>query len=110
MSETLRVLGQAAPAAGTYVTLYTVPAARATVVSTGVICNRGAAAGTFRAAVRPAGATLAALHYLYFDVSVAANSTITATLGLTLATTDVVTVRASSADFSFSLFGAEVVV
>ncbi|MBT9156959.1 MAG: hypothetical protein DDT37_01956 [Firmicutes bacterium] len=110
MSETLRVLGQAAPAATTDVNVYTVPAARATVVSSLVVCNRGTAAGTFRVAVRPAGAVIASLHYLYFGTSLAASSTLTATLGLTMAATDVVTVHASSADFSFSLFGAEVVV
>ncbi|MBT9156699.1 MAG: hypothetical protein DDT37_01687 [Firmicutes bacterium] len=110
MSEILRVLGQAAPAAATDVNVYTVPAARATVVSSLVVCNRGTAAGTFRIAVRPAGAAIAALHYLYFGASLAASTTFAVTLGLTLAATDIVTVHASSADFSFSLFGSEVVV
>jgi hypothetical protein len=51
---------------------------------------------------------LAIQHYAYYDTSLAANSTVTITIGLTLATTDVITVRASSVDFSFSAFGSEV--
>ena len=108
MSETLKVLGQSAPAATTATTLYTVPASKAAVGSTLVVCNGAATAGTFRVAVRVAGAALANAQYLYYDASLAANSTLTATLGITLATTDVVTVYASSANFSFNLFGSEV--
>jgi hypothetical protein len=58
--------------------------------------------------VRPAGATLAATHYLVFDSSLTANDSAFLTLGITLATTDVVTVYASSASLSFSLFGSEI--
>ena len=110
MSETLKVLGQSAPEATTDTNIYTVPASRAAVVSSLTVCNRGTAEGTFRVAVRPAGAAIAVAHYVYFDAKLAANSTLAATLGLTLAATDIVTVRASSANFSFSLFGSEVVV
>lgn len=109
MSETLKVLGQAAPAATTDTDVYTVPANRATVASSLMVCNRGTTEGTFRVAVRPGGAVLANQHYVYFDAKLAAGSTLVATLGMALAATDVVTVRASSVDFSFSLFGSEVV-
>jgi hypothetical protein len=105
--ETLKVLGQSAPSATTATTLYTVPASVATVGSSLVVCNRGAD-GTFRIAVRPAGATLANEHYLFYDTEIDANSTLTLVIGITLATTDVITVYASSGDFSFTLFGSEV--
>ena len=108
MPTTYKVLGQSAPSATTDTTLYTVPTSTSAVVSTISVCNRGTASGTFRIAVRPAGATLAIQHYAYYDTSLAANSTVTITIGLTLATTDVITVRASSVDFSFSAFGSEV--
>ncbi len=108
MPETLKVLGQSAPAAATNTDIYTVPASRAAVVSSLMVCNREAASGTFRVAVRPAGAVIANQHYVYYDASLGANSTLAATLGLTLAATDIVTVYASSANFSFSLFGSEV--
>ena len=99
-------LGQVAPGATTATTLYTVPSAKSTVCSTLVVCNRSTAA-TYRVAVRPAGATLANEHYLTYDSAIAANTTDLLTIGITLATTDVVTVYASSANFSFSLFGNE---
>jgi hypothetical protein len=108
MPSAYKVLGQSAPAATTATTLYTVPAATAAVASTLVICNQGASSASFRVAVRPAGATLAATHYLVYDSSLTANDSAFLTLGITLASTDVVTVYASSASLSFSLFGSEI--
>lgn len=108
MPTTYKVLGQSAPSATTATTLYTVPSATATVISTITICNRAATAGTFRVAIRPAAATLANQHYIAYDSSVQANDTITLTLGITVATTDVVTVYASTADFSFNAYGSEI--
>jgi hypothetical protein len=108
MATTYKVLGQVNPAATTATTLYTVPSATNTVVSTIVICNQAASAGSFRIAVRPAGAALAAQHYVAYDVAIAANDTKAITLGLTLATTDVVTVYASAATMSFNAYGSEI--
>ena len=108
MPTTYKVLGQSAPSATTATTLYTVPASTSTVVSTISICNRAATAGTFRISIRPAGASQANQHYIAFDSSVQANDTITLTLGITLAATDVVTVYASTADFSFNAYGSEI--
>lgn len=107
MATTYKVLGQSAPSATTATTLYTVPAATSTVVSTITVCNRDSASATYRVAIRPAGATLANSHYLVYDASLTGNSTDTLTLGITLAATDVVTVYASTANFSFSSFGSE---
>ena len=108
MATNYKVLGQSAPAATTDTTLYTTPAATQVVISTVSVCNRSASSATFRIAVRPAGAVLANQHYLAFDVIVNANSTIPWTIGITLAATDVVTIRASTADLSFSAFGSEI--
>ncbi len=108
MPTTYKVLGQSNPSATTATTLYTVPSATATVVSTITICNQASTAGTFRIAVRPAGASLAAQHYVAYDTPIAANDTIALTLGVTLATTDVVTVYASSATMSFNAYGSEI--
>lgn len=102
-----KVLAQANPSATTATTLYTVPASSASVVSTITICNQAATAGTYRVAVRPAGAALAAVHYVAYDVAIAANDTTALTLGITLAATDVVTVYASSASMSFHAYGSE---
>lgn len=103
----VKVLGQSAPAATTATDVYTVPASVAAVVSTLAVCNRSATTVTYRIAVRPAGATLADAHYIVYDASVLPNGSDFFTLGITLATTDVVTVYASTADLSVSVFGDE---
>lgn len=108
MANTYKVLGQSNPSATTLTTLYTVPAATSAVVSTLVICNQANSAGSFRVAVRPAGATAAAQHYIAYDSGITGNDTVFLTLGVTLATTDVISVYASSANISFSAFGSEV--
>jgi len=108
MATVYKVLGQQIPAATTATTLYTVPASTSTVVSTIVVCNQTTTAATFRIAVRPAGATLAAVHYVAYDITVGASDTTALTLGITLATTDVITVYASTATLSFHAYGSEI--
>jgi hypothetical protein len=108
MPTIYKVLGQVAPSATTLTTLYTVPSATDTVVSTIAICNRAGTSGTYRIAVRPAGATVANQHYIVFGATVAASDSVLLTLGITLDTTDVISVFASSADMSFSAFGSEI--
>ena len=108
MANTYKVLAQSAPSATTNTTLYTVPASTQTVISTMTIANRASSQGTYRIAIRPGGASLANQHYIAFDVPIQANDTTALTLGITLNATDVVTIYASSADFSFGLFGSEV--
>lgn len=108
MPTTYKVLGQVAPSATTATTAYTVPSSTQTVVSTVIVANRSASAITYRIAVRPDAETLANKHYIAYDVPLAANDSVALTLGLTLGDTDVVTVYASSADTSFSLYGSEI--
>lgn len=108
MPTNYKVLGQSAPSATTDTTLYTVPSATETIISTIVIANRGASAGSYRIAIRPNGATLANSHYVAFDVAIAANDSTALTLGITIDASDVVTVRASSADMTFTAFGSEI--
>jgi len=102
-----KVLGQSNPAATTATTLYTVPAASSAVVSTISVCNQAGTAATFRIAVRPAGATLAAQHYIVYGATVPASDSTWLTGGITLAATDVVTIYASSATLSFNIYGSE---
>jgi hypothetical protein len=108
MANAYKVLGQVAPSATTATTAYTVPSSTEAVISTIVIANRAASAGTYRIAVRPNGAALANEHYLAYDVAIAANDSTALTLGITIDATDVVTVYASSANMSFNLFGSEI--
>lgn len=107
MATTYKVLGQSAPAATTNTDLYTVPAATSAVCSTLAIANRGVST-TFRVAVRPAGATIANQHYIVYDSAISAGDSVFLTLGISLATTDVLTVYAGTTGLSFSLFGSEI--
>lgn len=108
MATVYKTLGQSNPSATTATTLYTVPSSTSTVLSTLTVCNQASTAATFRIAVRPAGASLTASQYIAYDTPIAANDTIALTLGITLATTDVVTIYSSSANMSFSAFGSEI--
>jgi hypothetical protein len=108
MTISYKILGQSNPAATTNTDLYIVPANTSVVASTLNICNQATSVGTFRIAVRPAGETLAAKHYIAFSTAIAALDTISLTIGMSLAATDVVTVYASSSSFSFNLFGSEI--
>jgi hypothetical protein len=108
MAITYKVLGQSAPSATTNTTLYTVPASTSAVVSTIVVANRSTSVAGYRIAIRPNGATLANQHYIAYDVVVGASDSTTLTLGITLATTDVITIYASTANLSFSVFGSEI--
>jgi len=108
MATTYKVLGQLAPALNTDTTLYTCPSSTEAVISSLVVTNRGSGSGTYRIAIRPNGASLSAEHYVAFDATIAPNSFVSLTLGLTIDSTDVITVRASTADFSFSAYGSEI--
>lgn len=102
------MLGQSAPTATTDTDVYTVPAATEAVLSTIIIANRAGTAGSFRLAIRPDGAAISNVHYIAYDVPVAANDSTTLTLGITLDAADVVTVYCSSADMSVNVFGTEI--
>lgn len=110
MATSIKVLGQVAPSADTLTTLYTVPASTSTVTSSLVVCNRSTlTATTFRVAIRPAGESIADKHYIYYNVEIPPEDTFVATIGMTLAATDVVSVYATDTTVSFSLFGEETV-
>ena len=106
MAVTAKVLGQLDNAVATEETLYTVPGATSATVSTLIVCNRGAAT-TFRVAIDVGGSGVADKDYLYYDVPIAVNDTFAATIGITLAATDLVRVESASGDTSMSLFGIE---
>ena len=108
MATVYKVLGQSNPNATSNTDVYTVPAATYTVVSTGVVTNLGAAATTFRIAIRVNGAAIADSQYLYYDVDISGNDTFAFTFGLTLGAADVITVYAGNSDLTFQFFGSEI--
>lgn len=106
MGVAYKTLGQSAPAATTQTTLYTVPAATQTVVSTLAICNRGNTA-PFNVAVIPNGQSLSNANYIIYQNYVNQYDTVFLTLGIAMASGDQISVLANSNTLSFSAFGSE---
>jgi len=111
MATSYKTLGQLDLTTTNLTDIYTCPASTETVISTIVFANRTASADSFRLAIRTDGDAISNKHYLAYDVPVAANDSTTLTLGITVQATDVVSVKADTADvFSVNVFGAEVTV
>jgi len=108
MATARKILGQNKPAASTDATLYTVPASTDTVVSTITVAETGGATATFRICVDASGGTTtAAGKAIAWNVALAANQTLTFTLGITLAAAATVVIQASTANVTFTAFGQE---
>ena len=108
MTNVYKILGQANPSSATLSTLYTVPSSNSAVISTINICNLGTTGAVFRIACRPAGASIANTHYIVYDTALPASDTISLTLGITLGSTDVISVLANTASVNFTAFGSEI--
>ena len=108
MAESLKSLGQLAPAATTLTDLYTVPACTSASISSIIVCNRGSTTTTFRISVAVAGVTDSNKQYIFYDQSLDGNSTFTATIGVTITATDKIRVYAGNSNLSFNVFGIEV--
>ena len=108
MPTTYKVLGQSAPTAATLTTAYTVPADTSTVVSTITAVNRSENVDRIRIAVRPAGESIANKHYVSYDEALGGNVTAGYTIGISLATTDVISVYSLNGTTSFNIFGSEI--
>ena len=108
MATTYKILGQVSPSTGVETTLYTVPASTAAVGSSLIVTNRGTSTASFRVSVSAAGAATTSKDYIYYDLLIAGNDTFIATVGITLATTDVVRVYSSNASLSFQLYGSQI--
>ena len=106
--QTLILLGQAAPAPAVLTTLYTVPAARQTVVSTLAVANSNLVAVRFRISVAVGGAPDNIAQYLYHDVLLAARASLVVKIGATLQATDQIRVQSTVAGVAFNAFGDEV--
>jgi hypothetical protein len=105
-----KVLGQSCPSATTVTTLYTVPSAKESVVSSISVANLAAAAANFRIIIQPSAdvsATILDKQYFGKDITVGASDTTIITVGITLATGDVIKVYASTATVAFQAFGNE---
>ena len=108
MANAYKILGQIADASANDVALYLVPASTEAIVSSIVVCNRENAANTFRIATKTDNSTVATTDYLAFDTSIAANDTVTLTLGITLQAGAEISVGSSDANVTFNAFGTEI--
>jgi hypothetical protein len=105
-----KVLGQSNPSATTVTTLYTVPASKEAVISSVSVANLAAADATFDIIVQPSAdvsATILDKQYFGKNITVGASDTTIITVGITLATGDVVKINASTATIAFQAFGDE---
>lgn len=109
MPTIYKILGQSGPANTSNANLYTVPASTSAIISTLAIANTTATAATARVFARIAGAAAATTNAILYDVSIPANSTAAFTLGMTLDTTDIITVQTGTANaLTFTAFGSEI--
>ena len=108
MANYYKVLAQSNPSANTLTAAYTVPSSTSTVVSTVVITNFGPSPASYRISVRPAGASIAQRMFIAYDITIPALDSTALTLGITLATTDVVDVYSSTGLVNFNIFGSEI--
>jgi hypothetical protein len=107
MAITYKVLGQINPTANIATTLYTVPSGVSSLISTILVCNQANVSAKFILSIQPMGTAVTSKNYLTYNTTIAANDTIPMTLGLTLATTDVLSAAASTSNVSFGAFGIE---
>ena len=93
---------------GTADTLYAVPAATATVVSTISVCNTASTTATYRLCISTT-TSFAAGGYIAFGATIAPNDTVFFTCGFTLDDTNkYLLTSASASTVSFSVFGSEI--
>jgi hypothetical protein len=107
-NETFQVLGQVSPAANTLTPAFTVPGSTSAQISSIVVCNTNSTSTTFRVSIQVAGAADNIKQYLYYDLPILNNDTFIATIGITMATTDVLAVQAGMTGVVFNVFGVEI--
>ncbi len=108
MPTAYKVLSQTAPTANTLTDAYTVPANTSTVISSIVVTNYGVSPAGYRISIAKAGASDAQLQYIAYDITISETDATALTLGVTLATTDVVRVFSSTGAVNFNIFGSEI--
>lgn len=103
----LGVLGQAKPAAGTAVTLYTCPGDRRAVCSTLAIAETSGTLALIRVHVGIAGAAPDATNALFYDTELDLSLHYGVTEGITLGAGDKLYVRSDTGAVTFTMFGEE---
>ena len=105
MATVKGILGQASPSSGVTVALYTVPANKTATVKV-VFANRAASSAAVDLAASPNGAALANEHYLTYGYFLAARDAVSS-VTYTLGDGDIVRVKSSNGEVSFTCTGIE---
>jgi hypothetical protein len=108
MTNTYMCLGQINPSASTLSTLYTVPSATSTTVSSLTVCNLSSSPAVFSVSIAIGGASDNAKQYIYSNLAMDGYDTFIATTGFTLAATDVMRVFSSTSNLAFGLYGVQI--
>lgn len=104
MANTAKKLFRGAATTSLTTNLYTVPAATTTVISSIVVANTAATAGTFTLSIGTSGAETA----LFDAVAIAADTTTVIDLKQVLVATEVIDGGASATTISFHISGMEI--
>lgn len=108
-TTTYKILGQSAPANTSNADLITVGASKSQIISTLHIANTTTSDATCRVFVRIAGAAAATGNAIVYDATVPASGFLALTEGITLAATDVLTIRTGTSNaLTFTAFGTEI--
>ena len=110
MATTLKQLGQLMPTNTTAASIYSPGASTQTLIKSIVVCNTSAGAVTYRIFHDDNGTTYDTTTALYYDVSLAGNTSIILSLNIVMDdSTGNLAVRTSSAnDLTFTCYGAEI--
>lgn len=107
MADTYKKVFGSNPSAATLTDAYTVAASTSTIISTIVVANRSGTATSYRLSHSLAGAADNNNQYFAYDVAIAGNAVHSYTLGISMATTDVLRVYATLATLTFTGWGVE---
>lgn len=108
MANVYKSPAQLKPLAQTLEDAYTVPSGAQAVISNIHVCNLDISSTDIRIALRPAGATIADVHYLFHDLTIAAKDTVQLGDGITMGETDVLSVYSNNGEVVFNISYAEV--
>ena len=109
MANTYKRLGATTVVADTDTSLFQVPSGHSYIVSELTICNKGTTDRIFRiAVVDGAIGSVSDEDYKFYDVGIAAKSTITLKPGYAMAASESLLVRANHAEVVFSASGIDI--
>ena len=87
--------------------LYLTPYATSSILTSIIVCNRGATTSTFRISNNTTSDVTSTSDYLYYDISITGNDTFVAEFNLPLITNNEIRVYSDTNNLTFSVYGKE---